>query len=339
LDRIINMRISVVIPTYNAATRLARTIASVLAQTAPAHEVIVVDDGSTDETPAVCAGFGSRIHTRRVVNGGQQHARNLGAAEANGDWIALLDHDDLWDPEYLAETGALMAQGGLDMIFCNSRTIDERNGQSKVRVADRFRDRAPDGYWGRMGIDAPARWSVLERYPLASYLAFHPAVPSVTALRREFYQTLGGFDPALRGSSAENFEFELRALRLGRVGLVWQPLASVVRYGGNASADGTKMAMDVVACLEFVLAHHELVPVEARAVEAELQRRLPSAIDGAFLNCAFPALLHYRSLARVDLGLKARVKCAVAQLPAPIATLVAKLLIRPGEVREGHSGR
>jgi len=339
LDPVINMRISVVIPTYNAAMRLARTIETVLAQTAPAHEVIVVDDGAVDETPAVCAGFGSRIHTLRVVNGGQQRARNLGAAEASGDWIALLDHDDLWDPEYLAKTGALMAQGGVDMIFCNSRTIDERNGQSEVRVADRFRDRAPDGYWGRMGIDAPTRWSVLERYPLASYLAFHPAVPSVTALRRDFYQTLGGFDSALRGSSAENFEFELRALQRGRVGLVWQPLASVVRYGGNASADGAKMAMDVVGCLEFVLAHHDLGPEERRAVEAELQRRLPSAVDGAFLNYAFPALRHYVALAREDLGLRARVKCAVAQLPAPIATLATKFLIRQGEAREGHSER
>ena len=223
------MRISVVIPTYNAADRLGRTIGTVLAQSAPAHEVIVVDDGSTDDTPAVCAGFGAHIRTLRVANGGQQRARNLAVAEATGEWIALLDHDDLWDREYLAETGALMDRGDVDLIFCNSRTLDERDGRTEVRVADRFRDGAPAGYWAAMGQDAPARSSILGHYGLSAYLAYHPAVPTVTTVRRDFYQALGGFDPTLRGSSAENFEFELRALRRARVGLVWQPLASIVR--------------------------------------------------------------------------------------------------------------
>lgn len=333
------MRISVVIPTYNAAGRLGRTIATVLAQTLPAHEVIVVDDGSTDATPSVCAGFGPRIRTLRVANGGQQRARNLGVAEASGEWIALLDHDDLWDADYLAATGALMAGGEVDLIFCNSRTLDERDGQTTVRVADRFRDGAPAGYWAAMGIVAPQRTSVLTRYTLAAYLAYHPVVPTVTTIRRDFYQALGGFNPALRGSGAENFEFELRALRRGRVGLVWQPLASVVRYGGNASADGGRMAMDLVACLEFVLASHELDPAASEAVAAELQRRLPPAIDGAFLHRAYDSLRHYARLARHPLAAKAQVKCAVARLPRRLADLCATILTRPGEAREGHPGR
>jgi hypothetical protein len=334
-----SVRVSVVIPTYNAAGRLARTIGTVLAQSAPAHEVIVVDDGSTDETPEVCAGFGEHIRVMRVANGGQQRARNLAVAAATGEWIALLDHDDLWDTDYLAETGALMAGGAVDLIFCNSRTLDEHAGGVQVRVADRFRERAPAGYWEGMGLGAPDRFSVLERYDLAAYLAYHPAVPTVTTLRREFYLALGGFDPALRGSSAENFEFELRALRQARVGLVWQPLASVVRYGGNASADGAKMAMDLVACLEFVLDRHDLAPAQQAAVAAELQRRLPDAIDGAFRHGDVAALRHYGACARIPLGLRARVKCAVARLPAPAARLAIAALQRRGEAREGHAGR
>jgi hypothetical protein len=180
---------------------------------------------------------------------------------------------------------------------------------------------------------------VLPRYDLAAYLAYHPAVPTVTSLRRDFYQALGGFDPAMRGSSAENFEFELRALRRARVGLVWRPLASVVRYGGNASADGGKMAMDLVSCLEFVLACHGLSGIEAAAVEAELQRRLPAAIDGAFLHRDYAALRQYSARRQDRLALKARVKCAVAQLPRPLADLCATALHRPGEAREGHPGR
>jgi hypothetical protein len=161
----------------------------------------------------------------------------------------------------------------------------------------------------------------------------------VTTLRRDFYLALGGFDAALRGSGAENFEFELRALRRGRVGLIWSPLVSVVRYGGNASADGGQMAIDVIACLDYVLARHGLDAADARVVEAELQRRLPEAIDGAFLHRNYPALRDYARRATRRLGLRARIKCAVAQLPHPLAEICTSALIRPGEALEGHPRR
>ena len=79
------MRVSVAIPTYNAADRLGRSIATVLS-----HVIIVVDDGSTDATPSVRAGFGMRTCTLLVANGGQQRAGNFGVAEGGGEWIALL---------------------------------------------------------------------------------------------------------------------------------------------------------------------------------------------------------------------------------------------------------
>ena len=100
------MRVSVVVPTYNASSRLKATIRSVLAQTTPPIEVIIVDDGSTDDTKLVCAAFGDAIVYLAVANAGQQRARNLGVRRATGEWIALLDHDDLWHPEYLAELAA-----------------------------------------------------------------------------------------------------------------------------------------------------------------------------------------------------------------------------------------
>ena len=72
-------------------------------------------------------------------------------AEATDERIALLDHDDLWDREYLAETEKLMDRAVVDLIFCNSRTLDEHDGHTEVRVVNRFRDGAPAGYWAAMG--------------------------------------------------------------------------------------------------------------------------------------------------------------------------------------------
>ena len=91
------MKTSVVIPAYNAAAFLARCLESVFAQTVQAEEVIVVDDGSSDRTAEVAAGFaGTRVIRR--PNGGPGAARNTGIHAATGEWIAFLDSDDIWVP-------------------------------------------------------------------------------------------------------------------------------------------------------------------------------------------------------------------------------------------------
>jgi GT2 family glycosyltransferase len=94
--------VSVIIPTFNRARLVALTIDSVLAQTWRDVEVIVIDDGSLDDTPAVLAGYGSRIRTVRHSNRGMNPSRNVGIELARGRYIALLDSDDLWEPWKLA---------------------------------------------------------------------------------------------------------------------------------------------------------------------------------------------------------------------------------------------
>ena len=107
-------RFSVVIPAFNAAATLARAIESVRAQSWPAHEIIVVDDGSTDASAAVAAKFGDAVCLIRQPNSGVSVARNAGAAAATGDWLAFLDADDWYAPdrlrlhaEWIAEDAAL----------------------------------------------------------------------------------------------------------------------------------------------------------------------------------------------------------------------------------------
>ncbi|MGA7301658.1 MAG: glycosyltransferase family A protein, partial [Candidatus Sulfotelmatobacter sp.] len=97
-----NPKVSVVIPTYNRAGTVPRAIESVLAQTFTDLEVIVVDDGSSDDTGKVLGEmFGERIRYFAQVNQGASIARNRGIEEARGEWIAFLDSDDLWEKEKL----------------------------------------------------------------------------------------------------------------------------------------------------------------------------------------------------------------------------------------------
>ena len=90
--------VSVIIPSFNRARLVALTIDSVLAQTWRDVEVIVIDDGSTDDTPAVLAGYGNRIRSVRQPNRGMNPSRNTGIELARGKYLALLDSDDLWEP-------------------------------------------------------------------------------------------------------------------------------------------------------------------------------------------------------------------------------------------------
>jgi glycosyltransferase involved in cell wall biosynthesis len=87
--------ISIIIPAYNAGKFIEATIASAVQVGTGVKEVIVVDDGSTDETPEICASFGENIKCRSVINGGVSRARNIGARMATGEWLLFLDSDDL----------------------------------------------------------------------------------------------------------------------------------------------------------------------------------------------------------------------------------------------------
>ena len=114
------MKISVLVPCYNAARYLAEALESVFAQGIPLHEVIVVDDGSTDETKSVVAAFAERVQYHRQTHAGISCARNKALELSSGELIAFLDADDLWPHGSLeARLEALHADGSLDYVYGN----------------------------------------------------------------------------------------------------------------------------------------------------------------------------------------------------------------------------
>ena len=110
--------VSVVIPFYDSASYLGQAIESVLAQTHPAVEIVLVDDGSTDAGPEIAAGYARRATLIRQANAGVGPARNAGVAVTRGPLIAFLDADDLWEPEKLAlQVAALDADRDIDGVI------------------------------------------------------------------------------------------------------------------------------------------------------------------------------------------------------------------------------
>lgn len=110
--------VSVVVPARNAAPYLAECLASVLGQSHPAHEVIVVDDGSTDATAAIAARFGAPVRVVGQAPAGANPARNRGVRESSGEFVAFLDADDLWEPTKLeVQLAAFAEDPPPDVVF------------------------------------------------------------------------------------------------------------------------------------------------------------------------------------------------------------------------------
>lgn len=150
--------VSVVIPVWNAARYLPETLRSVLRQTRPPEEIVVVDDGSTDESAALAEGFGPTVCVLRQENRGESAARNRGIEAARGEWIAFLDADDLWHPEKLArQLAAVRTHPAVDCVHTNWWYFGRQNGRvdvSTVDPAERYRP-------GRVAAENPFRISSL----------------------------------------------------------------------------------------------------------------------------------------------------------------------------------
>jgi len=129
--------VSVVIPCYNAAPFLRETLESVLAQTHPPLEVVVVDDGSTDDSSRIAESFGPPVRVIRQQNQGESVARNRGIAAARGEWVALLDADDVWEPRKLEmQITALSDAHNVVCCYTDSYNFNEHERLSIERPAD-----------------------------------------------------------------------------------------------------------------------------------------------------------------------------------------------------------
>ncbi|HRW06591.1 MAG TPA: glycosyltransferase [Caldilineaceae bacterium] len=210
--------ISVVIPTYNHERFLVDALDSVLSQSYPYIEIIVVDDGSTDNTPAVMTRYGNRVRYIRQENRGLSGARNTGIQASQGEYIALLDADDFWENNYLREVhAALVADSGLGAVHTGMRFVDaEGNPQAQPGTAtvpaDQMYERLLDGEF---------------------------FAPSAVLVRRTVLAAVGLFDLDLRAS--EDWEIWLRVSRAYRFGGIAKPLLNYRVHGSNMSGNPEQM--------------------------------------------------------------------------------------------------
>ena len=274
-----DFRVAVVIPTFNRAALVCHTLECVLRQTQPAAEIVVVDDGSTDDTETVLKAYSAKIKTIHIEQCGVQVARNVGIEATCAPWIALCDSDDLWDETYLQKAAALAsAAPELDFIFSNSRQFSNEGWATRTKF-----DLAPEDFWNRIRcIERPEGIEFLKSLVPHAFFCYHPILPSGAIFSRVLFEKIGPFDARLRGIKSEDGEFVVRCLYSGRVGALREPLVGVRRHSGNSTADKAITGRGEARVMKFGLEHHPQAAMYAEQLQQEIAKRNAGALDAAF---------------------------------------------------------
>jgi glycosyltransferase involved in cell wall biosynthesis len=266
--------VSVIIPTWNLGKYIAKSIDSVLAQTYPAHEILIIDDGSTDDTRAVVAAQSDpRIRYIPIPHCGTAAARNKGIDLASGDYLAFLDADDLWRPTMLEKQVAVMEHDkGLICSFTNFVRFVESTGEVYPDQFQYYPELATLPVTACGCGDA----RIVQGDAFVHLIAFGeiPAYMQCMLFRTSMVGKLRLLDHLVR---CQDLEFAARVFMHGKVAFTPEVLTDVRRHDSNITKDISLMALDKLWALQPLRA-----AVDTPARRAALNDRLVKAwIDAA----------------------------------------------------------
>lgn len=265
-DTVAYPRFSVIVPAYQSSAYVLEAVRSALDQTHPPHEVIVVDDGSTDHPEIALASVLDSIELLRRPNGGPGAARNTGLDVATGDWCVLLDADDRWMPEKLEAIAAVIQDDPeVTIVTTDAAVVDEGGGPRRQWYRDISRFEHEDQ---RLGI------------------LRHDFVFAGAAFRTQGALDVGGFRDDLVG--VEDWDLWLRMILAGStVALVDRPLTLYRVHDSNLSSQRVRMAEGRRRIFEAIAGRDDLQPDEKRLARRQLRSfvsvehsvRIEQAID------------------------------------------------------------
>ncbi|SEH11752.1 Glycosyl transferase family 2 [Natronorubrum sediminis] len=311
-------RVSVIIPTYNRAGSLSRAIDSALAQTVDDLEVVVVDDGSTDETATVLSAYDDR-RVRPIVhatNQGANVARNTGLAHARGEYVAFLDSDDVWDPTKLERQLAVLEGRSEAWVgaYCDS-TLELSGTSGLLRTTAATVLASGDEQPTMEGGDE------LIGEILADNV--QPGAGSTLLVRTNVARAVGGFDEEL--DRFQDPEFCLRVLEAGNLAYVdeelvvredtGQPSADLIRGANEAYRERYADTIDRFEAEGYdIHSSHELILAKAYASEGRILRAAWHLRNAGVAPRQYP-------------GLGWAVATGVRRRPAPVAVIITVLTL------------
>ncbi|MEQ1661849.1 MAG: glycosyltransferase family 2 protein [Thiobacillus sp.] len=315
-----SLAFSVAIPAYNSAAFIGETLEAILGQSHPAADIVVVDDGSTDNTCAIVEQFGDAIKLIRTANSGCGIARKTAIEHCTSEWIATCDSDDLWQPNHLGRRAALIKRFP-EATFTFSDCHAFGPGASPDY---RLLNEAPTGWLAEFTHPADSEFVLFKNAYLA-FLAFNPAYVSGWVFRASTYRNTGGINPAFSRVKAEDTEFSRRfllhpeAIVAGDLHPTW----SYRRHANNTSLIQWRNIQGKARILEHHLASGLIPPALIQAVVHEIRNTYLNAFNIAFWEgyyCDARALLANIPLSQRSPKVWARaakslLKCPFRQTP------------------------
>ncbi len=284
-----NPLVSVVVPTYNGEAFVRETLDSILAQRYAPCEVLVCDDGSNDGTLAILESYGERIRVLHQQHRGVAAARNRAASEARGEFLAFLDHDDVWEPHLLSTlVPILVARGEVGLVYADAWVID-----------------AAGAVRGRRG--SFLRYA--EGRIFADLLGGNFIPVETTLLRTALFHAVGGCDEGLR--YLEDYELCLRIARQTEVAFHAGPLARYRVHARNLSHDLEPMLLEWIQVLDRLQQGKGALDAEQSARVDRERARLQADLAWRALRRGDVAAADEwiaRSRGAAPLGLRARVR-------------------------------
>jgi GT2 family glycosyltransferase len=292
---------SVIVAAWQAADTIGVAIRCVVEQTEPPLEIVVCDDGSTDDLAGALAPFGDAVRLLRVPHGGESPARNAAAAASHGDFVVILDADDRWEPKRLERLADLAElRPDLDLIATDAWFLVDGERRGTFHDFNEFNT-------------TDQTIEILRR----NFFFAHVAV------RRARWEEFGGYSPDL--TRGQDWDMWLRLLLGGCVaGCVLEPLADYSIHGASLSADRYKSLMARVEVLDRAEANHRLSETQRAALAAARHgyRRRALAIRAEQLLMTGASGRRRASLALMRAhgsGPRARVRSAAAAIAPGLA--------------------
>ena len=252
--------VSVIVPNYNYGRYLRQAIESVLAQSYQRIEVLVVDDGSTDESEAAVHGYSNHVRWVRQHHEGVSAARNRGVRESRGELIAFLDADDFWAPAKLErQVARWISEPAVGLVHCGARILNDAGETPEVQLG---------------GLEGWVAEDMLLFQRLAIVCAGSGAL-----VPRAVFDSVGGFDPHLSTSADWDLCYRIAVRR--RVGFVPEELIFIRRHQTNMHANIRVMEHDML--LAYAKAFQEAGP-ERRRLRRQSYGNLHMVLGGSFFQ-------------------------------------------------------
>jgi glycosyltransferase involved in cell wall biosynthesis len=269
------VRISAIIPTYNRAALIGRAVESALDQEYPPSEIVVVDDGSVDDTRRVLEPYGDRVRYVYQENLGVSAARNRGVREAKFEWAAFLDSDDCWVPSHLRRivNAIVGTRGEAALYFADMQVLGVEGG---------------DSHWHHCGLTVNGDWEFRLDAGEWALMRMQPMMLQASVISRMAYWEIGGLAEQLRTREDTLAFFKLALLR---------PACAVSGCGTVMNSDGsirlTRMydGESLVYCNATIFLYRELL-ASLTDIGRERRQYLTDSLSGAYFGISRVLIRH-----------------------------------------------